>query len=86
MTKLLANKWAAKGINVNAIASGYIATNNIEALREDPERSKAILDRIPPGRWGRPEDIAETAVYLAAPASDYVSGAVLNVDGGWLAR
>ncbi len=64
----------------------YIATNNTQALREDPERSKAILDRIPAGRWGKPEDIAETAVFLAAPASDYISGAVLNVDGGWMAR
>lgn len=86
LTKLLANEWAAKGLNVNAIAPGYIETNNTEALRADPDRSRAILDRIPAGRWGRPEDIGQSAVYLAAPASDYVNGAVLNVDGGWLAR
>ena len=86
LTKLLCNEWAARGINVNAIAPGYIATNNTEALRNDPERSKAILDRIPAGRWGEAQDIADSAVYLAAPASDYVNGAVLNVDGGWLAR
>ncbi|TPE50932.1 2-dehydro-3-deoxy-D-gluconate 5-dehydrogenase KduD [Amaricoccus solimangrovi] len=86
LTKLLANEWAAKGLNVNAIAPGYIETNNTEALRADPERSKAILDRIPAGRWGRAEDIGQTAVFLAAPASDYINGAVLNVDGGWLAR
>lgn len=86
LTKILCNEWAARGINVNAIAPGYIETNNTEALRADPDRNKAILDRIPAGRWGRPEDIAETAVFLSAPASDYVNGAVLNVDGGWLAR
>ncbi|TGN62390.1 2-dehydro-3-deoxy-D-gluconate 5-dehydrogenase KduD [Paracoccus liaowanqingii] len=86
LTKLMANEWAAKGLTVNAIAPGYIETNNTEALRADPDRSKAILDRIPAGRWGRPEDIAQTAVFLAAPASDYINGAVLNVDGGWLAR
>ncbi|MBY0137987.1 2-dehydro-3-deoxy-D-gluconate 5-dehydrogenase KduD [Paracoccus yeei] len=86
LTKLLANEWAAKGLNVNAIAPGYIETNNTEALRADPDRSRAILERIPAGRWGRPEDIGQSAVYLAAPASDYVNGAVLNVDGGWLAR
>lgn len=86
LTKLMANEWAARGLNVNAIAPGYIETNNTEALRADPDRSKAILDRIPAGRWGRPEDIAQTAVFLAAPASDYINGAILNVDGGWLAR
>lgn len=86
LTKLLANEWAAQGINVNAIAPGYIETNNTEALRADPERNKAILDRIPAGRWGQADDIAETAVFLAAPASKYIHGAVLNVDGGWLAR
>lgn len=86
LTKLMANEWAARGLNVNAIAPGYIETNNTEALRADPDRSRAILDRIPAGRWGRPEDIAQTAVFLAAPASDYINGAVLNVDGGWLAR
>jgi len=86
LTRILANEWTARGINVNAIAPGYIATSNTQALRDDPDRSAAILERIPAGRWGRPDDIAETAVYLAAPASDYVSGAILNVDGGWLAR
>jgi 2-deoxy-D-gluconate 3-dehydrogenase len=86
LTRLLANEWAALGINVNAIAPGYIETNNTEALRADPDRSQAILSRIPAGRWGRPEDIAGTAVYLCSPAADYVHGAVLNVDGGWLAR
>mgnify|MGYP001401672442 FL=1 len=86
LTRLLANEWAARGINVNAIAPGYIETNNTEALRADPDRSDAILARIPAGRWGRPEDIAGTAVYLCSAAADYVHGAVLNVDGGWLAR
>ncbi len=86
ITKLLANEWAAKNINVNAIAPGYIETNNTQALRADPIRNKAILERIPAGRWGRPEDIAETAVFLAAPASKYIHGTVLSVDGGWLAR
>ena len=86
LTKLLANEWAAKGINVNAIAPGYIETNNTEALRNDPDRNQAILDRIPAGRWGQAEDIAGAAVYLSSPAARYVHGAVLNVDGGWLAR
>jgi len=86
LTKLLANEWAAQGINVNAVAPGYIATNNTTALREDPERSRQILERIPAGRWGKPSDIAGAAVFLSSPAADYVHGAVLNVDGGWLAR
>jgi 2-deoxy-D-gluconate 3-dehydrogenase len=86
LTKILCNEWAARGINVNAIAPGYIETNNTAALRADPARNRAILERIPAGRWGKPDDIAETAVFLSAPASDYVNGAVLNVDGGWLAR
>ena len=86
ITKLLANEWAAKGVNVNAIAPGYIATNNTEALRADPERNRAILDRIPAGRWGEASDIGETAVFLASPAAKYIHGAILNVDGGWLAR
>ncbi|MEO1909174.1 MAG: 2-dehydro-3-deoxy-D-gluconate 5-dehydrogenase KduD [Paracoccus sp. (in: a-proteobacteria)] len=86
LTKLMANEWAAKGLNVNAIAPGYIETNNTEALRADPDRSRAILDRIPAGRWGKAQDIGQTAVFLAAPASDYINGAILNVDGGWLAR
>ena len=86
ITKLLANEWAAKGINVNAIAPGYIETNNTEALRADPKRSAEILARIPAGRWGRAEDIAEAAVFLASPAAHYIHGTILNVDGGWLAR
>ncbi|MCA0939377.1 2-dehydro-3-deoxy-D-gluconate 5-dehydrogenase KduD [Salipiger pacificus] len=86
ITKILANEWARHGITVNAIAPGYIATNNTEALREDAERSKAILERIPAGRWGDPEDIGGTAAYLCSRAARYVTGAVLNVDGGWLAR
>jgi 2-deoxy-D-gluconate 3-dehydrogenase len=86
VTKILANEWAAQGIGVNAIAPGYIETNNTEALRADPDRNKAILDRIPAGRWGQAEDIAQTAVFLASPAARYIHGAVLNVDGGWLAR
>lgn len=86
LTKLMANEWAARGINVNAIAPGYIETSNTEALRADPDRNRAILERIPAGRWGRAEDIAGTAVYLCSQAASYVHGAVLNVDGGWLAR
>ncbi|KAJ54263.1 3-ketoacyl-ACP reductase [Actibacterium mucosum KCTC 23349] len=86
LTKLLANEWAVHGINVNAIAPGYIATNNTDALRADPDRNKAILDRIPAGRWGSADDIAGAAVFLASDAAQYVHGAVLNVDGGWLAR
>lgn len=86
LTKALCNEWAAKGINVNAIAPGYIRTSNTEALQADPVRAAAIVDRIPAGRWGEVSDIAQSAVFLAAPASDYINGAVLNVDGGWLAR
>lgn len=86
LTKIMANEWAAKGINVNAIAPGYIETNNTEALRADPARNAAILDRIPAGRWGKADDIAQTAVFLSSPAANYIHGAVLNVDGGWLAR
>ncbi len=86
VTKALANEWAASGINTNAIAPGYMATDNTKALREDPVRSKAILDRIPAGRWGTPQDLAGVAVFLASSASDYVNGHVLVVDGGWLAR
>ena len=86
LTKALANEWAAQGVNVNAIAPGYIATDNTQALRSDPARSTAILDRIPAARWGRPNDIAGAAVFLASAASDYVSGIVLPVDGGWLGR
>jgi len=86
VTKALANEWAQHGITVNAIAPGYMATNNTKALREDPVRSKTILERIPAGRWGIPEDLQGAAVFLASPASDYVNGHVLVVDGGWLAR
>ncbi|MFZ5964666.1 2-dehydro-3-deoxy-D-gluconate 5-dehydrogenase KduD [Thalassococcus sp. BH17M4-6] len=86
LTKLLANEWAPHGINVNAVAPGYIATNNTEALRNDAERNQAILDRIPAGRWGAPEDIAGAAVYLCSPAARYVHGTLLSVDGGWMAR
>ncbi|WP_407925689.1 2-dehydro-3-deoxy-D-gluconate 5-dehydrogenase KduD [Devosia faecipullorum] len=86
ITRLLANEWAARGINVNAIAPGYIETNNTEALRNDPDRSAAILGRIPAGRWGVPSDIGDAAVFLLAPASNYMHGAVIPVDGGWLAR
>ena len=86
ITRLLANEWAARGINVNAVAPGYIETNNTEALRNDPDRSAAILGRIPAGRWGVPSDIGDAAVFLLAPASNYMHGAVIPVDGGWLAR
>ena len=86
LTKLLANEWAAKGINVNALAPGYIETNNTEALRVDADRNRAILERIPAGRWGQAADLGGAAVFLASRAADYVHGAVLNVDGGWLAR
>jgi 2-deoxy-D-gluconate 3-dehydrogenase len=86
LTKALANEWAGKGVNVNAIAPGYIATDNNEALRSDETRSRQILERIPAGRWGRPDDLAGAFLFLASSASDYVHGAVLPVDGGWLAR
>lgn len=86
LTRLLACEWASKGVNVNAIAPGYIETNNTEALRNDATRRSQILDRIPAGRWGRPGDLGGAAVFLASSASDYVDGVVLPVDGGWLAR
>ncbi|WP_433438194.1 SDR family oxidoreductase [Nonomuraea sp. CA-141351] len=86
LTRALANEWAGRGVNVNAIAPGYIATDNTAALRDDPERSRSILERIPAGRWGRSDDIAGAAVFLSSAASDYVSGAIIPVDGGWLAR
>lgn len=86
LTRLLANEWAGKGINVNAIVPGYFATNNTEALRNDSARNAEILSRIPAGRWGEPSDLAGTVVFLASRASDYVHGALLPVDGGWLAR
>ena len=86
LTKLLANEWAKHGINVNAIAPGYFATNNTDALRADEKRNTEILGRIPAGRWGQPSDLAGAAVFLASGASDYVHGTILAVDGGWLAR
>jgi 2-deoxy-D-gluconate 3-dehydrogenase len=86
LTRLLANEWAGKGINVNAIAPGYIATNNTAALQADEMRNRQILERIPAGRWGAPADLAGAAVFLASTASDYVHGHILAVDGGWLAR
>jgi 2-deoxy-D-gluconate 3-dehydrogenase len=86
LTRAFANEWAAKRINVNAIAPGYMATDNTNALRSDPARSRQILDRIPAGRWGEPREIAGAAVFLSSAASDYVHGHVLAVDGGWLAR
>jgi len=86
ITRLLACEWAARSINVNAIAPGYITTNNTEALRNDPDRNASILSRIPAGRWGEAQDIGDAAVFLLAPASDYMHGALIPVDGGWLAR
>jgi 2-deoxy-D-gluconate 3-dehydrogenase len=86
LTKALANEWAARGIQVNAIAPGYFATANTESLQADEVRNRQILERIPAGRWGQPEDIAGAAVYLCSRASDYVTGTVLTVDGGWLGR
>jgi len=86
ITRLLANEWAHHGINVNAIAPGYMATNNTQQLRDDEDRSKAILERIPAGRWGTPDDLQGPAVFLASSASDYINGFTLAVDGGWLAR
>ena len=82
----LANEWAGQGVNVNAVAPGYISTDNTEALRNDPERSQAILARIPAGRWGEPEDFAGPVVFLASAASDYMHGTVILVDGGWMGR
>ena len=86
LTKALANEWAHAGIQVNAIAPGYFATSNTEALRQDPLRQKQILERIPAGRWGEPDDLAGTVIFLASAASNYVNGTVLTVDGGWLGR
>ena len=86
LTKLLANEWAAKGVQVNAIAPGYIATNNTAALQGDETRNRQIMERIPAGRWGDPSDIGGAAVFLASAAADYVQGHILAVDGGWLAR
>ncbi|KLC81129.1 2-dehydro-3-deoxy-D-gluconate 5-dehydrogenase KduD, partial [Xanthomonas perforans] len=86
ITRLLANEWASKGVTTNAIAPGYMATDNTAQLRADEDRNKAILDRIPAARWGVPADLGGTAVFLASSASDYVNGAIIPVDGGWLAR
>ncbi|SHL77852.1 2-dehydro-3-deoxy-D-gluconate 5-dehydrogenase KduD [Hymenobacter psychrotolerans] len=86
VVKALANEWGGRGVNVNAIAPGYIATDNTEALRQDPERSQSILGRIPAGRWGKPEDFQGPTVFLASSASDYVHGTILTVDGGWMGR
>lgn len=86
LTKAFANEWASKGVNVNAIAPGYVATDNTQALQDDETRSKSILERIPAGRWGKPEDFAGPVVFLASSASDFVSGEILTVDGGWMGR
>lgn len=86
LVKAFANEWAPKGVNVNGIAPGYIATDNTEALRNDPERSKSILDRIPAARWGETDDFKGPAVFLSSKASDYVQGTILTVDGGWMGR
>ena len=86
LLKAFANEWAKHGINVNGVAPGYIATDNTSSLREDEERSQSILSRIPANRWGTPEDLAGAFVYLSSPASDYVNGTILTVDGGWMGR
>ncbi|MFF4838429.1 SDR family NAD(P)-dependent oxidoreductase [Streptomyces sp. NPDC001315] len=86
LTKALANEWAPHGVNVNALAPGYIATDNTQALQDDPQRSRAILDRIPAGRWGNADDLAGATVFLASDAAAYIHGIVLPVDGGWLGR
>jgi 2-deoxy-D-gluconate 3-dehydrogenase len=86
LVKALANEWAGRGVNVNAIAPGYIATDNTQALRQDADRSASILSRIPAGRWGEPQDFKGPTVFLASAASDYVHGTILTVDGGWMGR
>lgn len=86
LTKALCNEWASKGINVNAIAPGYMETNNTKDIKADKDRNEAILDRIPQGRWGKPSDLMGTAIFLASSASDYINGFTIAVDGGWLAR
>jgi 2-dehydro-3-deoxy-D-gluconate 5-dehydrogenase len=86
LTMAFSNEWAGKGVQVNALAPGYIATDNTQALRENPDRSKAILARIPAGRWGTPDDFKGPTVFLASAASDYMTGAILTVDGGWMGR
>jgi len=86
LTQAFSNEWASKGININAIAPGYIATDNTEALRADVNRNKAILERIPQGRWGNAEDLAGAALFLSSAASDYLNGSIITVDGGWMGR
>ena len=86
LTKALANEWAGKGVQVNAIAPGYVRTDNTQALQDDPARSQAILERIPAGRWGDPDDFKGPVVFLASAASGYVNGEILVVDGGWMGR
>ncbi len=86
LTMALSNEWASRGVNVNAVAPGYIATDNTQALREDPVRNKAILERVPAGRWGNPDDLVGAVVFLSSAASDYVNGATFVVDGGWMGR
>ncbi|MBT3631577.1 MAG: SDR family oxidoreductase [Candidatus Marinimicrobia bacterium] len=86
LTMALSNEWAGRGVNINAVAPGYIATDNTAALQADPVRNKAILERIPAGRWGKPSDIAGTVVFLSSPASDYINGTTILVDGGWMGR
>jgi 2-deoxy-D-gluconate 3-dehydrogenase len=86
LTMSFSNEWAGKGVTVNAIAPGYIATDNTKPLREDPVRNKAILDRIPADRWGTPEDLMGTVVFLSSDASSYLNGSVITVDGGWMGR
>ncbi|HVF81564.1 MAG TPA: SDR family NAD(P)-dependent oxidoreductase [Flavisolibacter sp.] len=86
LLKAFANEWASKGVTVNGVAPGYIATDNTQQLRDDPERSASILSRIPAGRWGTPEDMAGAFVFLSSPASDYVNGTIVTVDGGWMGR
>jgi 2-deoxy-D-gluconate 3-dehydrogenase len=86
LTKAFANEWAAKGVNVNAIAPGYMATDNTEALQNNPARANEILGRIPAGRWGTPEDLSGAAVFLASSASNYMNGHIMVVDGGWMNR
>jgi len=86
LTMALANEWAAQGVNVNAVAPGYIATEVTAALRNDPVRNRAILERIPAGRWGRPDDLAGAVVFLCSEAAHYVHGTIITVDGGWMSR
>jgi len=86
LTQSFANEWAVKGININAIAPGYISTDNTAALRADAQRNKSILERIPQGRWGKPEDMAGAALFLSSSASDYMDGSIITVDGGWMGR